>query len=65
MRAVHVVSWTERPVALYLHLRRSEFSEPPNMLVTPASPVPIPIEPSVVGGYYIYQLGGPIWAILY
>jgi len=64
-RAVHAVSWREKPVALYLHLRRSDFPEPPTMLVTPDNPTPKPIEPRAIGEYYIYPVGGAVWAILY
>lgn len=64
-RAVHVVSWGQKPVSLFLHLRRSEFPAPPTRLVTPANPDPTPVEPQVAGNYYIYAVGNPVWAILY
>lgn len=64
-QAVHAVSWVEKPVALYLHLRRSDFPKPPMMLVTPKNPTPTPIAPRVAGNYYVYPVGNPIWAILF
>ena len=65
MQAVHVVSWLNKPVALYIHLRRSDFPAPPTRVLTPGHPQPTPIDPVVAGDYYVYYVGAPTWAVLF
>jgi hypothetical protein len=64
-KAVHTVSWNEKTLLLYLHLKREDFPEPPTMLVTPNHPEPTPVEPQVSGDYYVYRLGGETWSVLF
>lgn len=65
LKAVHVVSWSESPIPVSLYLRRSDFSYPPAALLTPDNPKPVKVEPRIVGDFYIYAIGSPLWAVLF
>jgi len=65
-RAVHIVNWGSTAEDARVYLKKNDFPNPPNKVVTPTQPVATNISYEVRGDYYAYPIANlDIWAVLF